>query len=237
MTTPRDPTQFTRESAQRIGRVVRAAELASPAARPLTFAREDFFRDAKIFRIATYTGAWPTATDKIVTFKNVTNTPNTASVTNLFFPVTNSSTVTLRNCAIAKEGTSWYLIDVRFQTASAVFASASAVGTVFGTGSTAITRTFGTGSTAVIRFMTTSGSSVQSFATGQITAVLNTSACTISITAQTQTVAIFSMAATQTAVSVSMSGTQTAVSVSMSGTQTFVMMQSTFASTFLTLEE
>lgn len=234
MSSPRDPTQFTRESAERIANVVRAAELSAPAARPLNFERVDFSR-SRVFRVATYTGAWATGTLKTVAFKYQTATPNTATVLNLFFPVTNTAAGD-RDCAIAKEGTSWFLVDVRFHRRTAVFAGASAVGTIFGTGSTSIVSTFGTGSTSIIQFSGSASSSVRSFATGVISAVLNTSACTISITAQTATVAIVSMAATQTAVSVSMAGTQTSVAVSMAGTQTIVLSLSTFTSSFLTLE-
>lgn len=112
MTRPRDPTQFTRESAERIGRVVRAAELAAPAARPLNFERVDFSR-SRVFRVATYTGAWSIGSLKTVTFKYQTATPNTASVTNLFFPVT-STAAGSRDCAIAKDGTAWFLVDIPF---------------------------------------------------------------------------------------------------------------------------
>jgi len=123
MTRPRDPTQFTRESAERIANVVRAAELATPGARPINFERVDFSKP-RLFRVATYTGAWSIGSSKTVTFKYQTATPNTASVTNLFFPVTNTA-ASSRDCAIAKEGTAWYLIDVRMATASAVFVTST----------------------------------------------------------------------------------------------------------------
>jgi hypothetical protein len=42
-----------------------------------------------------------------VTFKNQTTTPNTASATNLFWPIPEGPS---RDCAIAKEGTAWYLL-------------------------------------------------------------------------------------------------------------------------------
>lgn len=212
MSSPRDPTQFTRESAERIANVVRAAELSAPAARPLNFERVDFSR-SRVFRVATYTGAWPINATKVVTFKYKTDTPNTATVLNLFFPVTNTASGS-RDCAIAKDGTAWFLVDVRFANRTAVFAASTAVQTMFGTGSTSLVRFLGTGST-----------SQQTIATGPISAVLNTSACTISVTA-----------ATATMVSVNLGGTQTAVSVSMAGTQTFAVIQSTFTSTYLTLE-
>jgi len=126
MTTPRDPTQFTRESAERIANVVRAAELASPAARPLTFDIVDTFKSsARPFRVCTFTGAWSINAEKTVTFKNQTATPNTVAAVNLFFPVT-STAAGNTDCAIAKEGTAWYLIDVPFETATAVFVGATA---------------------------------------------------------------------------------------------------------------
>jgi hypothetical protein len=103
-----EPTQFTRESAERIANVVRAAELASPAARPLSFDRVDTPQKSKVFRVATFTGAWSINATKTVTFRNQTATPNTVAAVNLFAALTAASTS--RNCAIAKDGTAWYLI-------------------------------------------------------------------------------------------------------------------------------
>jgi hypothetical protein len=108
MTRPRDPTQFTRESAERIANVVRAAELASPAARPLSFERVDTPQKPKVFRVCTFTGAWSINDTKTVTFRNQTTTPNTVAAVNLFAALTAASGS--RNCAIAKDGTAWYLI-------------------------------------------------------------------------------------------------------------------------------
>jgi hypothetical protein len=122
MSKPQEPTQFTRESAERIARVVRAAELAVPQARPLTFDRIDPQR--KIFRVCTFTGSWAIGSAKTVTFRNVTNTPNTVSAVNLFFPISSAPTATI-NCAVAKDGTAWYLVDVPLQTATAVFISST----------------------------------------------------------------------------------------------------------------
>jgi hypothetical protein len=107
MTRPRDPTQFTRESAERIANVVRAAELASPAARPLSFDPLVDGRKPKVFRMATFTGSWPMGGQKTVTFKNQTATPNTASVVNLFCGLSPSGSC---DASIAKEGTAWYLV-------------------------------------------------------------------------------------------------------------------------------
>jgi hypothetical protein len=60
------------------------------------------------FRICTFTGAWNINAAKTVTFKGVTTTPNTVAATNLFAGIGTASGS--RNCAIAKDGTAWYLI-------------------------------------------------------------------------------------------------------------------------------
>ena len=106
MSSPRDPTQFTRESAERIANVVRAAELSAPAARPLNFERVDFSR-SRVFRVATYTGAWSIGSSKVVTFKYQTATPNTVSATNLYCGMSPTAAC---DVSIAKEGTAWYVV-------------------------------------------------------------------------------------------------------------------------------
>lgn len=65
-------------------------------------------KGGKVFRICTFTGAWSKNTDKTVTFRGVTATPNTALATNLFASI--GTAASSRNCAIAREGTAWYLI-------------------------------------------------------------------------------------------------------------------------------
>jgi hypothetical protein len=117
-----DLTQFDIASAQRIARVVRAVENTPPQTQPLRFRR--VLQDApdKNVRIGTFDGGWALNATKTVTFKYQPNTPNTATVLNLFFPVTSDGT---KDCAIAKEGTSWFLIDVPFVTATAIFIGAS----------------------------------------------------------------------------------------------------------------
>ena len=107
MASPRDPTQFTRESAERIANVVRAAELASPAARPLSFERVDTPQKQRLFRVCTFTGAWSINATKTVTFKNQTATPNTVAAVNLFCGLDPSGSC---DVSIAKEGTAWYLV-------------------------------------------------------------------------------------------------------------------------------
>jgi hypothetical protein len=102
-----EPTQFTRESAERIANVVRAAELASPVARPLSFEPLIDARKQKVFRVCTFTGAWSINDTKTVTFKNQTATPNTVAAVNLFCGLSPAAAC---DVSIAKEGTAWYLV-------------------------------------------------------------------------------------------------------------------------------
>jgi hypothetical protein len=62
----------------------------------------------KVFRICTFTGAWSIAAAKTVTFKYQTTTPNTVVATNLFAAV--PAPTGSGDCAIAKDGTAWFLI-------------------------------------------------------------------------------------------------------------------------------
>jgi hypothetical protein len=139
---------------------------------------------SKTFRVCTFTGAWAINGEKTVTFRGVTSTPNTVSATNLFFPITNTATAT-RDCAIAKDGTAWYLIDVPMATATAIFVtSTSSMAFVSGTAA-------GTVVTDVL-----------------LSASLNTSDCTITIGKTLTTASQTFVSSTATAVFVT--GTVTA---------------------------
>lgn len=61
----------------------------------------------KTFRICTFTGSWAIDSDKAVTFKGVTTTPNTVSARNLFCGLDPSGSC---DVSIAKDGTAWYLV-------------------------------------------------------------------------------------------------------------------------------
>jgi hypothetical protein len=115
---------FTKAAADRIGRVVREVEGGDRDNGPLTFGMRAVSSNAKVFRVCTFSGAWSISSNKTVTFKNQTATPNTVSAVNLFFPLTSTAT-SATDCAIAKDGTAWYLIDVPFETSTAVFISAT----------------------------------------------------------------------------------------------------------------
>jgi hypothetical protein len=108
---------FTRPAAERIAKVVRHVEGGDRDSSGLTFRRVPPQGEAaKVFRIATFTGAWSISAAKTVTFKFQTTTPNTVVATNLFAAVPAPSGS--GDCAIAKEGTAWFLIAAVCGTAS-----------------------------------------------------------------------------------------------------------------------
>ena len=98
---------FTRASAERIAGAVQIVENQRPAAQPLTF--EPVMPPPKVFRTATFTGEWSIGGTKEIRFRS--NTAQTALAVNLFANITASAGD--RPCAIAREGTAWYLIAAR----------------------------------------------------------------------------------------------------------------------------
>lgn len=101
---------FTRGAAQRIAKVVRIVEGGNREQGGLTF-DHPMPQSGKAFRICTFTGSWDINATKTVTFKYQPSTPNTAVATNLFANITGvTATSTSKNCAIAKDGTAWFLI-------------------------------------------------------------------------------------------------------------------------------
>jgi hypothetical protein len=99
-------TQFDANSAARIGRVVRTVEGQFPRARPLAFSVEEGGGSRPVFRIATFSGAWNKGDAKTVTVKY--GSTATASATNLFANV--PAPTGTGDCAIARDGTAWFLI-------------------------------------------------------------------------------------------------------------------------------
>lgn len=117
---------FTRPAAERIGRAVRIVEAGDRDSGPLVFGA-NIGRDSQpVFRIATFTGAWTLNGIKTVTFFSKTSTPNTASVTNYLFtiPASDNTSATTK-CAIAKEGTSWFLVNTLHNLDTGVLVSPS----------------------------------------------------------------------------------------------------------------
>jgi hypothetical protein len=111
---------FTRPAAERIAKVVRAVEGGNRDTAPLVFGARVGGSSAKIFRVATFAGAWSIGSAKTVTFRNQTTTPNTVSATNLFWPIPDGPQ---RDCAIARDGTAWYLLTPQLYAANAATAA------------------------------------------------------------------------------------------------------------------
>lgn len=109
MAEPNQRVAFTRSAADRIANVVRTVEGGDRAGAALTFGSRLPVARSATFRIATFTGEWSINALKTVTFKYQTTTPNTASARNLFATVNTAASGT-KNCAIAKDGTAWFLI-------------------------------------------------------------------------------------------------------------------------------
>jgi hypothetical protein len=107
----RDAVQFTRESAERIANVVRQVELTPTRGRALSFDAIQQASAPKPFRMATFTAAWATGTQQVLTFQNQTTTPNTVAAFNQLYDVAPLDTTQPQVCAIAKEGTAWYFVN------------------------------------------------------------------------------------------------------------------------------
>lgn len=106
------PVNFTRPAAERISRVVRLVEGGSRDSGGPSIDRPwgDEYAARRVFRVCTFTGSWSKNTPHVVTFYGVTNTPNTVTATNLFVDLSQCGTSTSANCAIARDGTAWYVI-------------------------------------------------------------------------------------------------------------------------------
>jgi hypothetical protein len=116
---------FTRPAAERIAKVVRRIESGDrDSTGPKYLARDGGGSSGKTFRICTYTGVWSINASKTVTFKNQTATPNTVSAVNLFLTLPDNGQ---RNCAIAKDGTAWHLIQWQWDASTAL--SSATLGT------------------------------------------------------------------------------------------------------------
>jgi hypothetical protein len=172
-----DRISFTRPAVERIARVVRAVENARPSGGSLTFDRIDSQR--KVFRVCTFTGAWSIGSSKTVTFQNVTSTPNTVSAVNLFFPLSAVPPAAL-TCAIAKDGSQWYLVDVPLALRTGIFVGTTQSG------------------------VDVTSTSERSYVTDvQIAASLNTSSCSITVNKTLSTASATFVTGTATSVRVS----------------------------------
>jgi hypothetical protein len=102
-----DRVSFTRPAAERIGKAVRQVEAGDRDLGPIEWGPRGGGAASKVFRVCTFTGAWAINSAKTVTFRNVTTTPNTVSVTNLVCGLSPNGSC---DATIAKDGTAWYLV-------------------------------------------------------------------------------------------------------------------------------
>jgi hypothetical protein len=93
---------FTRPAAERIAKVVRTVEAGDRDQPGITFGSA--MVAPRTFRMATFTGAWSINGTKTVTLRGSTAT---LSAVNLFLNLPDNGQ---RNCAVAKDGTAWNLI-------------------------------------------------------------------------------------------------------------------------------
>ena len=199
---------FTRPAAERIGKAVRQVEAGNRDLGPIEWGpRGGGGGAAKVFRVGTFTGAWSVDTATVVTFRNVTTTPNTVHATNLLISLPAATqTSSSRVCNIAKDGTAWYLVSFRAVSDTAVFSRETQSITYVSASSTqSIT-------------YATPGSSVAVLT--DVAASLNTTSCAITMTKTTASVQL--VGSTQTASVISTAAMQTAVVVSQTYTATYI---------------
>ena len=206
-----DRVSFTRPAAERIGKAVRQVEAGDRDLGAIEWGPRGAGGGAgKVFRVCTFTGAWAVDTANVVTFRNVTTTPNTVHATNLLISLpAGAQASSSRICNIAKDGTAWYLVSFRAVSATAVFARQTQTITYIGTNNTqAIT-------------YATPGSSVAVLT--DVAASLNTTNCAITVTKTTANVQIVGT-------------TATAAVISTAAMQTAVFMSQTYTATYISLE-
>lgn len=98
---------FTKAAAVRINNAVLIVEGGDRSQPGLTF-DHPMPASVKMFRVGTFTGAWSKDSAKVVTFRG---TLSTTVAHNIFVSITGTTaTATTKNCAIAKDGTAWYVI-------------------------------------------------------------------------------------------------------------------------------
>lgn len=211
---PRDPVQFTRESAERIANVVRAAETAPAPASPLRFEALLQGRVPRQVRAATFSGSWPIGSTKIVTFSY---TPTaTASVTNLSWPITDTAYAN-ENCLVGKDGTNWWLVVPVLERRTAVFVTQTQQQTFCSQ----------TGSQAVVTGVSTAGGTITSLSDVTVTASLNTSSCaiTVGVTKTTASTNVVTGVTASTATVTIVSQTATAVFIAATATSSYLRLR------------
>lgn len=112
---------FTRPAAERIAKAVRTVEAGDRDQPGITFGSA--MVGPRTFRLATFTGAWPINTENVVTLQGSTAT---LLAVNRFFDHPNVGT---RNCAVARDGTAWYLVQWQWNYSVATVFTGATLGT------------------------------------------------------------------------------------------------------------
>lgn len=175
---------FTRPAAERIAAVVRTVERGDRDTKGNTWGvRLEGVGGGggAVFHIGTFTGAWAISSVKVVTFKYQTTTPNTASVINLFFPYPENGT---KDCAIAKEGTAWFLVDVPFSVGVLTYVQSAPITTLTYIKSV---------STVTMTYIQSAPTTAMTYMIGG-SAELNTATCQIVFTPETAEALVLSVA-------------------------------------------
>jgi len=108
--------RFTRSAGERIGRTVIGFEKQSPPASPLTFEHQTpSVTSSKVFRVATFSGAWAKDSFKTVTLRGSTAT---LSVENFLYTLPDEGT---KKVGVAKDGTAWVLLGVEHVTQNVIW--------------------------------------------------------------------------------------------------------------------
>lgn len=113
---------FTRGAAERIANAVRLVETGSRDGAAFFPGRALDTPTGKTFRVCKFTGSWSIDSFKTVSFKYQTSTPNTVTAINLFLELPDDGE---KNCAIAKDGTAWHLVQWQWVTITCGTATAS----------------------------------------------------------------------------------------------------------------
>jgi hypothetical protein len=108
---------FTKPAAERIAKAVRSVESGDRSSSGPTWGARLGGDATKAFRVCTFTGEWSINTSKVLTFKYQSATPNTVLATNLFLSLPDNGQ---RDCAIAKDGTAWVLIQWQWNVAQVI---------------------------------------------------------------------------------------------------------------------
>jgi hypothetical protein len=108
--------RFTRGAGERIGRAVVGFERQTKGASPLTFEHQtpSVPANSKVFRAATFTGAWGIESVKVVNVRS----GGTLAVENFIASFPDSGT---KKIGVAKDGTGWFLVCVQHVSQDVVY--------------------------------------------------------------------------------------------------------------------